>query len=107
MKPLLSRRSTTEEPVKRKLFTNNGSAIFVHDGAPAHMAEATQKWCKRNLPNFIQTDEWPANTPDLNPIENLWSTIDEAAYKDPIPKTMGGLKSRLRQAWWNIPLAQA
>ena len=44
-------------------------------------------------------------SPDLNPIENLWSIIDEAAYRDPIPKTMGGLKSRLRQAWQNIPLA--
>ena len=35
VKPLFSRRSTTEEPVKRKLFTNNSSATFVQDGAPA------------------------------------------------------------------------
>ena len=105
VKPLFSRRSTTEEPVKRKLFTNNSSATFVQDGAPAPRAKATQQWCKRNLPNFIQKDEWPANSPDLNPIENLWSIIDEAAYRDPIPKTMGGLKSRLRKAWRNIPLA--
>ena len=103
--PLFSRRSTTEEPVKRKLFTNNSNATFVQDSAPAHTAKATQQWCKRNLPNFIQKDEWPAYSPDLNPIENLWSIIDEAAYRDPIPKTMGGLKSRLRQAWRNIPLA--
>ena len=105
MKPLFSRRSTTEEPVKRKIFTNNSSGTFVQDGAPAHTAKATQQWCKRNLPNFIPKDEWPANSPDLNPTENLWSIIDEAAYRDPIPKTMGGLKSRLRQAWRNIPLA--
>ena len=102
VKPLFSRRSTTEQPVKRKLFTNNSSATFDQDGAPAHTAKATQQWCKRNLPNFIQKDEWP---PALNPVENLWSIIDEAAYRDPIPKTMGGLKSRLRQAWRNIPLA--
>ena len=31
VKPLFSRRSTTEEPVKRKLFTNNSSATFVQD----------------------------------------------------------------------------
>ena len=105
VKPLFSRRSTTEEPVKRKLFTNKSSATFIQDGAPAHTAKATQQWCKKNLPNFMKKDEWPANSPDLNPIENLWSIIDEAAYRDPIPKTMGGLKSRLRQAWRNIPLA--
>ena len=105
MKPLFSRRSTKEEPVKRKLFTNKSSDTFIQDGAPAHRAKATRQWCKKNLPNFIKKDEWPANSPDLNPIENLWSIIDETAYRDPIPKSMGGLKSRLRQAWRNIPLA--
>ena len=93
VKPLFSRRSTTEEPVKRKLFTNKSSATFIQDGAPAHTAKATQQWCKKNLSNFIRKDEWPANSPDFNPIENLWRIIDEAAYRDPIPKTMGGLKS--------------
>ena len=92
VKPLFSRRSTTEEPVKRKFFTNKSSATFIQDGAPAHTAKATKQWCKKNLPNFIKKDEWPANSPDLNPFENLWNIIDEAAYRDPIPKTMGGLK---------------
>ena len=105
MKPLFRRRSTTEEPVKRKLFTIKSSMTFIQDGTPAHTAKATQQWCKKNLPHFIKKDEWPANSPDLNPIKNLWSIIDEAAYRDPIPKTIGGRKSRLRQAWRNIPLA--
>ena len=105
VKPLFSRHSTTEEPVKRKLFTNKSSAIFVQDDAPAHTASATQLWCKKTLPNFIGKDECPANSPDLNPIENLGSIIDKDAYRDPIPKTMGGLKSRLWQAWRSIPLA--
>ena len=61
---------------------------------------------RKPSPNFIGKDEWPANSPDLNPIENLWSIIDEAAYRDPIPKMMGGLKSKLRQAWRNIPLSK-
>ena len=49
VKPLFSRRSTTEEPVKRKLFTNNSSATFVQDGAPAHTAKAV---VQEKLPEF-------------------------------------------------------
>ena len=44
VKPLFGRRSTTEEPVKRNLFTNKSSATFDPDGAPAHAAKATQHW---------------------------------------------------------------
>ena len=69
VKPLFSRRSTTEEPVKRKLFTNNSSATFVQDGAPAHKAKATQQWCERILPNLIQKDEWPAFHLTLTPLK--------------------------------------
>ena len=44
------------------------------------------------------------NSPDLNPIENIWSIIDETTYKDPAPKKMKELKRQLRFAWKDLSL---
>ena len=60
---------------------------------------------KKNLPNFIEKPCWPPNFPDINPVENLWSIMDEVVYKDPTPKTKKDLKRWLKQAWKKIPLS--
>ncbi len=41
--------------------------IFQQDLAPAHSAKATSTWFKDH---GIPVLNWPANSPDLNPIEN-------------------------------------
>ena len=98
VKPLLNRRSTTEIPIKRKLFSLNQKMTLVQDGALAHTAKSTQNWCKRNLPKLTE------NSPDLNPVENLRGIMDENTYRDPEPKTTAQIKRRLSKAWANIPL---
>jgi len=90
---------------KRKLLSSNHHITFVQDGAPAHAAKATQAWCKKIRPNFIEKTCWPPNSPDFNPVENLWSTMDEVVYKKPTPKSMKDLKRWLKQAWKKISLS--
>ena len=87
-----------------KLFSSKKEMTFVQDGAPVHFSKATQTQCQKNLPNFIANEGWPANCPDLNPIENIWSIIDQTTCKDPAPKTMKELKRRLHFAWKNVTL---
>ena len=51
--------------------------LFMQDGAPAHKANLTQQWLRdRDIP-FIPREEWPGNSPDLNPIENFWDILQQ------------------------------
>ena len=48
------------------------SDVFQHDKAPCRTACAITSWFQKHQ---IQVLEWAGNSPDLNPIENLWQII--------------------------------
>lgn len=74
---------------------------FQQDGDPKHTAKIVKKWLDE--PKF-QKLMWPAQSPDLNPIENVWSLVKrQLGLHERAPKNMAELMERVRDEWTNIP----
>ena len=74
--------------------------IFQQDNASIHSAKVTKKWFQRKEINVLP---WPAVSPDLNPIENLWGVVARRVYKDGRKfTTVEELKDGIRKAWASI-----
>jgi len=54
-------------PVMREL--SGEFFVFQQDNAPAHRARDTVRLLEQATPAFIPPDLWPANSPDLNPVD--------------------------------------
>lgn len=70
------------------------------DRAPAHTAASTQQWLLQNGVHVVQG--WPGNSPDLNPIENLWGWLKAKLYRMQL-NNIPQLKAALLQLWDQVP----
>ncbi len=81
-------------PAANQLY-GDADFIFQQDLAPAHSAKATSTWFKDH---GIPVLNWPANSPDLNPIENLWGIV-KRKMRYARPSNAEELKATIRATW--------
>lgn len=74
------------------------SIIFQQDGATCHTAKSVKAWFKDQ---DIELLTWPANSPDLSPIENIWAEIDKKLAKLHVT-SMAELEDALHKTWGEI-----
>ncbi len=88
-------------PSADKLY-GDADFIFQQDLAPAHTAKGTKSWFNDHGVTVL---DWPANSPDLNPIENLWGIV-KRKMRDTRPNNADELKATVKETWASIPPQQ-
>ena len=86
------------ELLKQKLPTSmdiHACKYFMQDGASVHTAKIVKEWFKSHQ---IKVLDWPPQSPDLNPIENLWSFM-KYKLQDYNTSSIPRLKEALLELW--------
>lgn len=71
--------------------------ILMQDNARPHVANVVREYMDIT---GIRTMDWPARSPDLNPIEHIWDELGRSVRNGPNPpETLDELRNGLVQAW--------
>ncbi|MBW0572129.1 hypothetical protein O181_111844 [Austropuccinia psidii MF-1] len=71
----------------------------MEDNTPIHTAQASTDL--QNQHDIIKL-HWPAHSPDLNPIENVWKAMKSQISKLYQPQTVEELRHAIKAAWTNF-----
>ena len=83
----------------KELKLKRNQVWFQQDNDPKHKARSVTKYL---LEQDYQILDWPPQSPDLNPIENMWSTLKRQlnTFTTP-PSGMLDLFERVQEVWYH------
>ena len=85
-----------------QMFHNNDT-IFQDNISPIHTARSVQSRFEEDE-DALHHLPWPAQLPDLNIIESLWSVLESSVRsRFPPPSSLKQLEDVLHKEWYSIP----
>ncbi|KAL6466679.1 hypothetical protein MHYP_G00244830 [Metynnis hypsauchen] len=81
----------------------DGPFLFQHHCAPVHKARSIKTWMSEFS---VEELDWPAQSPDLNPMEHLWDELEQRLRERLFrPTSVSDLINALQEEWAKIPIS--
>ncbi|CAM4947810.1 unnamed protein product, partial [Rotaria socialis] len=71
---------------------------YQQDNDPKHTSKIAKQFLEKEVPEMI---DWSSNSPDINPIENMWSILKRRVEKRK-PSNIDELDQFLHEEWQKV-----